>query len=117
MAAALFGKLFQGLYDIELVESEAIGTVGVGEATIPAIKKYNELIQLNEPSSCSGRRRRSSSASSSSTGSGPGHSYLHGFGIMARIGSGCAAINIGCAPIAWPGRGLSATIRSTPPPR
>ena len=48
MTAALFGKLFQGLYDIELVESEAIGTVGVGEATIPAIKKYNELIQLDE---------------------------------------------------------------------
>jgi tryptophan halogenase len=48
MTAALFGKLFQGLYDIELVESEAIGTVGVGEATIPAIKKYNELIELNE---------------------------------------------------------------------
>ena len=49
MTAALFGKLFQGLYDIELVESEAIGTVGVGEATIPAIKKYNELVQLDEP--------------------------------------------------------------------
>jgi len=48
MTAALFGKLFQGLYDIEVVESEAIGTVGVGEATIPAIKTYNELIQLNE---------------------------------------------------------------------
>ncbi len=48
MTAALFGKLFQGLYDIELVESEAIGTVGVGEATIPAIKKYNELVQLDE---------------------------------------------------------------------
>ena len=49
MTAALFGKLCQGLYEIELVESEAIGTVGVGEATIPAIKKYNELIQLDEP--------------------------------------------------------------------
>ena len=48
MAAALFGKLFRGLWDIELVESEAIGTVGVGEATIPVIKEYNELIELNE---------------------------------------------------------------------
>ena len=48
MTAALFGKLFQGLYDLEVVESEAIGTVGVGEATIPAIKKYNELVQLDE---------------------------------------------------------------------
>ena len=48
MTAALFGKLFRGLYDIELIESEAIGTVGVGEATLPVIKKYNELIELNE---------------------------------------------------------------------
>jgi tryptophan halogenase len=38
MTAALFAELFQGLYDIELVESDAIGTIGVGEATIPAIK-------------------------------------------------------------------------------
>jgi len=48
MTAALFAELFQGLYDIELVESEQIGTVGVGEATIPAIKKYNELLNLDE---------------------------------------------------------------------
>jgi hypothetical protein len=68
MTAALFGKLFQGLYDIELVESEAIGTVGVGEATIPAIKKYNELVQLDEAEFMQRTQARSSSASSSSTG-------------------------------------------------
>ena len=48
MTAALLGKLFQGLYEITLIESEEIGTVGVGEATIPAIKKYNELLELDE---------------------------------------------------------------------
>ncbi|MEO8547419.1 MAG: tryptophan halogenase family protein [Sphingomicrobium sp.] len=48
MTAALFAELFQGLYDIELVESELIGTIGVGEATIPAIKRYNELLNLDE---------------------------------------------------------------------
>jgi tryptophan halogenase len=48
MTAALLGKLFEGLYEITLIESEEIGTVGVGEATIPAIKKYNELLELDE---------------------------------------------------------------------
>ena len=48
MTAALFSKLFRGRYDITLVESDAIGTIGVGEATIPAIKKFNELIGLDE---------------------------------------------------------------------
>ena len=48
MAGALFAELFQGLYEIELVESDVIGTIGVGEATIPAIKKYNELLNLDE---------------------------------------------------------------------
>ena len=48
MTAALFSKLFRGRYDITLVESDAIGTIGVGEATIPAIKKFNALIGLDE---------------------------------------------------------------------
>ncbi|MFN7109501.1 MAG: tryptophan 7-halogenase, partial [Brevundimonas sp.] len=48
MAAALFSKLFKGLYEITLIESEAIGTIGVGEATIPAIKTFNDLIGLDE---------------------------------------------------------------------
>jgi tryptophan 7-halogenase len=48
MTAALLGKLFQGLYEIKLIESEEIGTVGVGESTIPAMKKFNELLELDE---------------------------------------------------------------------
>ena len=49
MAAAGMSKLLKdSAMHITLVESEAIGTVGVGEATIPHIQYYNRLLELNE---------------------------------------------------------------------
>jgi len=49
MSAALLAKITQGrLGDITLVESEEIGTIGVGEATIPAIKRFNRLLEIHE---------------------------------------------------------------------
>ncbi|HEU4696074.1 MAG TPA: tryptophan 7-halogenase, partial [Sphingomicrobium sp.] len=84
MTAALFGKLFQGLYDIELVESEAIGTVGVGEATIPAIKKYNELIQLDEPEFMRRTQATFKLGIEFRDWVRPGHRYVHGFGVIGQ---------------------------------
>jgi tryptophan halogenase len=84
MTAALFGKLFQGLYDIEVVESEAIGTVGVGEATIPAIKKYNELVQLDEVEFMQRTRGTFKLGVQFVDWWRPGHSYIHGFGIIGQ---------------------------------
>jgi tryptophan halogenase len=50
MAAAALGKIIGALpgISIELVESEAIGTVGVGEATIPQIVLFNAMLGLDE---------------------------------------------------------------------
>ncbi|MBV8503482.1 MAG: tryptophan 7-halogenase [Paucibacter sp.] len=53
MTATALSKLLlreQGArhWKIELVESEQIGTIGVGEATIPAIKAYNTMLGLSE---------------------------------------------------------------------
>ena len=48
ITAAAFARLLGRTLEIELVESEAIGTVGVGEATIPQIIRLNTILGLDE---------------------------------------------------------------------
>jgi hypothetical protein len=49
MTAASFAQLGKGApLAIELIESEEIGTVGVGEATIPPICDFNRSMQIDE---------------------------------------------------------------------
>jgi tryptophan halogenase len=47
-AAALAVRLSGGPWQLTLVESDEIGIVGVGEATIPPIRGFNALIGLDE---------------------------------------------------------------------
>ena len=48
MAAAVLATALARDVEVQLVESEAIGIVGVGEATIPPMQKFNRFLQLDE---------------------------------------------------------------------
>ncbi|MGT2515376.1 tryptophan halogenase family protein [Sphingomonas panni] len=48
MAAAAIARTMGAMVEVTLVESEAIGTVGVGESTIPPLVTYNRLLGINE---------------------------------------------------------------------
>lgn len=48
MTAAMMSRQLGKKLDITLVESDAIGTIGVGEATIPPIQLFNNVLGLDE---------------------------------------------------------------------
>ena len=48
MAAAPLAQRFQPHVEVTLVESPEIGTIGVGEATLPTIRRYNAWLGLDQ---------------------------------------------------------------------
>jgi 2-polyprenyl-6-methoxyphenol hydroxylase-like FAD-dependent oxidoreductase len=67
MAAAVLSQWLTKI-EIKLIESDAIGIIGVGESTIPHIRNYLALAGIDELKMISEAKATFNSASSSSTG-------------------------------------------------
>ena len=83
MAAALLSRFTNR--QIVLIESDAIGTVGVGEATIPQIRHFNAALGLDESEFLRETRGSYKLGIEFAGWSGEGSSYMHAFG---QIGHG-----------------------------
>lgn len=84
MAAATFGRFLESGYRIRLVESEEIGTVGVGEATIPQIRLFNQALGLDEDAFLRATGGTFKLGIAFDGWRELGHSYMHAFGDIGR---------------------------------
>ena len=88
MAAAALSRLVARPISVTLVESEEIGTVGVGEATIPTLLTINRLLQIPEPDFIKLTQGTFKLGIRFENWLREGHQYLHSFG---DTGKGCWA--------------------------
>ncbi|MBP2157949.1 MULTISPECIES: tryptophan halogenase family protein [Asticcacaulis] len=83
-AAAALSKLLGPLLDITLVESEEIGIVGVGEATIPTCRTFHHLLGIDEREFLRATNGTFKLAIAFEDWARKGDRYIHSFGEMGK---------------------------------
>lgn len=83
VAAALVKNLGP-LVEIVLIESDAIGTVGVGESTIPTARRFHELLGIDEREFVRATQASFKLGISFENWTREGERYFHSFGTVGR---------------------------------
>ena len=80
MTAAALSRTLGKVVDIKLVESDEIGTVGVGEATIPTLVHFHRLLDINEQEFMAATQATFKLGISFEGWRDRGKDYIHSFG-------------------------------------
>ena len=89
-AAAIISMLPRDRISVTLVESEAIGIIGVGEATLPHIRHFNQTIGIDEAEFMSATSATFKLGIEFVNWAHIGDSYIHPFGAFGPPGDGVA---------------------------
>lgn len=84
MAAAAIARTMGRTVELTLVESDAIGTIGVGESTIPPLLTFNRLLGINEAEFMRATQATFKLGIAFDGWKDTGHSYFHSFGLTGK---------------------------------
>lgn len=84
MAAASLQQHFKNLVKITLIESSEIGTIGVGEATIPTIRRFYYDLGMNDLDVMRATRATCKLGIQFNDWYKPGSSFIHPFGLFGQ---------------------------------